>query len=499
MHKKYLLGYDLGSSSLKAALLEAQSGQLIASAMSPEVEMTIESPQIGWAEQNPEIWWQNLKIATQKLLKQAQIAPQDILAIGISYQMHGLVIVDKNQNVLRPAIIWCDSRAVNIGETAWQGLGKDYCLAHLLNSPGNFTASNLKWVQVNEPQIYAQIHQLMLPGDYLAMRMTGEITTTISGLSEGIFWDYSQQTLAKGLLDFYQIQADLCPSIVSNFSNQGVLKANIAAELGLAAGTPITYRAGDQPNNAFSLNVLQPGETATTAGTSGVIYGVVDKPTADLGSRVNTFVHVNHQSTKPRYGVLLCVNGTGILNSWLRKNLSWQNNQFSYEQLNQMAQAVSIGSEGLQVLPFGNGNERMLQNRAVGASFEGLDFNRHHQAHLARAVQEGIVFALGYGFEIFKQNGLHTQVIRAGKANMFLSPLFREAFVNVIGCKLELYDTDGAQGAARGAGVGIGFYTDFAQAFQSLKCLEALEPQTWQQTAYQEAFQKWLAALQRHL
>jgi xylulokinase len=499
MPTTYLLGYDLGSSSVKASLLNAETGKLIASASSPSLEMEILSPQATWAEQNPEIWWENVKKATQQILKATQISPRDILAIGIAYQMHGLVIVDKNQQVLRPSIIWCDSRAVEIGEKASHKLGEKYVLENLLNSPGNFTASKLRWVQENEPEIYAQIHKFMLPGDYLAMKMTGEITTTVSGLSEGIMWDYQKQALSEELFNYYKINSDLCPTIVQNFSNQGLINDFTAQELGLAAGTPITYRAGDQPNNAFSLNVLNAGETATTAGTSGVIYGVVDKPTADKLSRVNTFVHVNHQAQTERYGVLLCVNGTGILNSWLRKNLSCQNNYFSYQELNGLAQNAPIGSEGLVVLPFGNGAERMLENRNLGASFQGLDLNRHTQAHLARAVQEGIVFALGYGFEIFKQNGLHTQVIRAGKANMFLSEVFREAFVNVTNCKLELYDTDGAQGAARGAGVGIGFYGDFAQAFQGLQCLESLEPDKNKQAQYQDAYGKWENILKQKL
>jgi xylulokinase len=499
MDPTYLLGYDLGSSSVKASLLVAESGQLIDSATSPQVEMEISSPQFGWAEQNPEIWWENVKIASHKILKISQVNPKSIVAIGISYQMHGLVIVDKNQVVLRPSIIWCDSRAVGLGEEAFQKLGKIYCLENLLNSPGNFTASKLRWVQENEPEIYAKIHKFMLPGDYLAMRMTGEITTTASGLSEGIMWDYQKQTLPEKLFNYYEINPELCPAIVQNFSNQGLINASAAEELGLAEGTPITYRAGDQPNNAFSLNVLNLGETATTAGTSGVIYGVVDKPTADKLSRVNTFIHVNHQAEAERYGVLLCVNGTGILNSWLRRNLSRQNNYFSYQELNELAQNIPIGSEGLTLLPFGNGAERMLENRNIGASFQRLDLNRHTQAHLARAVQEGIVFALGYGLEIFKENGLHTQVVRAGKANMFLSPVFREAFVNVTNCKLELYNTDGAQGAARGAGVGLGFYADFAQAFQGLQCLESLEPEKNKQAQYQEAYKKWEEILKRQL
>ncbi len=491
----YFLGYDLGSSSLKASLLEAETGNLVASANAPEVEMKISSPQPGWAEQDPEIWWENLKVATHALLQKADINSQEIRAIGIAYQMHGLVAVDNNQQVLRASLIWCDSRAVAIGEQAFQHLGEEYCLNHLLNSPGNFTASKLKWVQENEPALYEKIHKIMLPGDYLAMRLTGEINTTLTGLSEGTLWDYLEHSLPKKLLEYYGFDPSLMADVVPVFANQGKIKPEIAQQLGLNPDVVISYRAGDQPNNAFSLKVLHPGETATTAGTSGVIYGIVEQPTADPQSRVNTFVHVNHQVSDARYGVLLCVNGTGIMNHWLQKTWQVKGHSFSYTELNELAAGVPIGSEGLSVLPFGNGAERVLQNQNLGASFHHLDLNRHTQAHLIRAVQEGIVFSLGYGLKIFEEMGLQTQVIRAGQANMFLSPLFCEAFVNITNARLELYNTDGAQGAARGAGLGYGYYQTESEAFLSLRCLQAFEPAPDKQAQYQTAYRHWEATL----
>lgn len=487
----YFLGYDLGSSSVKASLIEADTGKLVASAVSPDVEMEIISPQKGWAEQHPEIWWENVIKATHKLLKNTQVDATHIQAIGISYQMHGLVLVDKHQQVLRPSIIWCDSRAVSIGEDAYRKLGEIYCLGRLLNSPGNFTASKLKWVKENEPEIYAQIDKIMLPGDYLAMKMTNQVMTTVPGLSEGVMWDYEKQVLPERLFKLYDIAPELIPEIVPTFSMQGALSKQAAKTLGLKVGTQITYRGGDQPNNAFSLNVLNPGEIATTAGTSGVIYGVVDKPVSDKHSRVNTFVHSNHTNGTPRYGVLLCVNGTGILNSWLRKNLSLNGQLIDYPAMNKLASSIPIGSEGLSVLPFGNGAERMLKNADIGAGFHRLDLNRHSNAHLCRAVQEGIVFALGYGFQVFRELGLKSEVIRAGHANMFLSPLFCETFANITQTTLELYNTDGAQGAARAAGIGAQFYQNFEEAFHNLQCIKTYEPTPAQQPQYQAAFGQW--------
>ncbi len=492
----YILGYDIGSSSVKATLMEAESGRAVASAASPKKEMEIIAPAPGWAEQDPEIWWKNVKLATAHIKSTVSFDPNDIKAIGISYQMHGLVIVDKNQHLLRPAIIWCDSRAVEIGNKAAQDIGQEKCLQRLLNSPGNFTASKLKWVMENEPKLYSKIHKAMLPGDYIAMRMTGQIKTTPSGLSEAIMWDFQKQQLAELLLDYYGIDRDLLPGVVPTFSIQGELTGEAADELALKAGVKITYRAGDQPNNAFSLNVLNPGEIAAAAGTSGVIYGISDKTNYDSKSRVNTFVHVNHTRELPRYGVLLCVNGTGILNSWLRHNIA---EELTYTQMNELAEQAPIGCDGLVILPYGNGAERTLDNSNIGALVQGLNFNTHNRAHLLRAAQEGIVFALNYGLGIMRDMGVQIRTVRAGNANMFLSGLFSRAFATVTGSVVELYNTDGSHGAARGAGIGAGIYSNYEDAFVGLECECIIEPNKNIEPAYRNAYEKWLNVLKQTL
>ncbi|MDW7693251.1 FGGY family carbohydrate kinase [Flammeovirgaceae bacterium SG7u.111] len=496
MSDEILLGYDLGTSSVKVTALEAASGKVIGSATYPKEEMSIVSVQSGWAEQNPNEWWTNTIEATKEVTE--GLDTDKIAAIGIAYQMHGLVAVDVNQQVLRPSIIWCDSRAVEIGNSAFKEMGEEYCLSHFLNSPGNFTASKLKWVKENEPETYAKIHKVMLPGDFLAMKMTEQILTTVSGLSEGIMWDFKEKGVAKSLLSHYGIDDELIPEIVGSFAPQGELTAKAAAELGLKAGVKVCYRAGDQPNNAFSLNVLQPGEVAATAGTSGVVYGITDSPDFDPQSRVNTFVHVNHAKEAARYGVLLCVNGTGILNSWFKNNMTGIS-KMSYEQMNDAISQAPIGSEGLAILPFGNGAERILENNDISSQIHGLNFNQHNQAHMFRALQEGIVFALNYGFEIMKGMGLQMDVVRAGHANMFLSPIFRETFVNVTGAVVELYNTDGSQGAARGAGVGVGIYSSFQAAFEGLETILTIEPDTAVADQYKEAYNNWLTILKQYI
>ena len=492
----YILGYDIGSSSVKTTLMEAESGRAVASAASPKKEMEIIATAPGWAEQDPEIWWKNVKLATARIKSAVSFDPADIQAIGISYQMHGLVIIDRNRQVLRPAIIWCDSRAVEIGNQAAEEIGQEKCLEHLLNSPGNFTASKLKWVMENEPKLYSKIYKAMLPGDYIAMRMTGQIKTTPSGLSEAIMWDFQKQQLAELILDYYGIDGEIIPDVVPTFSIQGELTREAANELGLKAGVKIAYRAGDQPNNAFSLNVLNPGEIAATAGTSGVVYGISDKPNYDSKSRVNTFVHVNHTPDLPRYGVLLCLNGAGILNSWLRHNIA---ETLTYTQMNELAEQAPIGCDQLVILPYGNGAERTLDNTNIGAIVQGLNFNTHNRAHLLRAAQEGIVFALNYGLGIMQNMSVQVKTVRAGNANMFLSALFCRAFATVTDSVVELYNTDGSHGAARGAGIGAGIYKNYKDAFVGLECESIIEPDKNIEPAYRDAYEKWLNALKQTL
>ena len=488
---KYLLGYDIGSSSIKVSLLDIATGKAVATASSPKQEMAISVPRAGWAEQDPERWWRECVNATAELKTTYGFDTSLVAGIGVAYQMHGLVLIDKAGQVLRPAIIWCDSRAVAYGNQAFEELGEAYCLSNFLNSPGNFTASKLKWVRENEPAIYARIHKIQLPGDYIAFKLSGQLQTTVSGLSEGVFWNFKRQAIAQKLLDYYGISADLLPEVVDTFSVQGHLNAEAAVELGLTAGTSISYRAGDQPNNAFSLNVLNPGEVAATGGTSGVVYGINETNTPDPRSRVNSFVHVNSTPAQPRNGVLMCLNGTGILNSWLRKLVG----ELPYDQMNQLAAQAPVGAEGLVFLPFGNGVERILENRPAAAELRGLNFNIHHQSHVLRAAQEGIVFALNYGLDIMRASGVQVRKVRAGNANMFLSPVFREAFVNSGNVELELYNTDAAQGAARGAGIGAGVYASPAEAFGGLERILTVEPTDRLREQYQAAYSRWQDAL----
>lgn len=490
-----LLGIDIGTSSIKVSVVDAATRQSIASAQYPEKETEIISRQDGWAEQLPELWWENIQQAILKVHATKKYDPNDIRAIGIAYQMHGLVLVDKDQNVLRPGIIWCDSRAVEIGNKAFQKIGEEKCLYCLLNSPGNFTASKLAWVKENEPEIYRQVHKMMLPGDFAAMKLTGEITTTPSALSEGILWDFSKNTISKDVISYFGFDEKNIPKVLPVFAIHGSLQQSIAKKLSLQPGIPVSYKAGDQLNNALSLNVLQPGEVAATAGTSGVIYAVTDKLFADRLSRVNAFAHVNHSKDQKRLGILLCINGTGIMNRWIKDLCG----DMGYDEMNRQASQIKAGSEGLTVLPFGNGAERMLQNKIIGAHIQHIDLNKHSKAHIFRAVQEGIAFSFRYGLDIMRENNIHPTIIRAGKANMFLSNVFTVAFTNITGVAIELYDTDGAAGAARGAGFGAGIYSSVSEGFSGMNMVDSFEPQQEIQTHYHDAYHSWKNELEKFL
>ena len=485
----YLLGYDIGSSSVKGSIVDAQSGKTVAFASFPSHEAIIISKKAGWAEQEPSMWWDNLKLVTGVLLQ--RVNPKDIAAVGISYQMHGLVCIDKDCNVLRPSIIWCDSRAVPYGEKALETLGEQWCLEHLLNSPGNFTAAKLAWVKENEPELFDRIWKIMLPGDYIAMKLTDTVCTTVGGLSEGIFWDFKEDRLCARLLEHFGFGEDVIPEIKPTFGVQGTVSRKAAEELGLPEGIPVTYRAGDQPNNALSLNVFNPGEIASTAGTSGVVYGVIDKVSYDPKSRVNIFAHVNHKALSPRLGVLLCINGTGIMNSWMRRQVMLEG--ISYPEMNDLAASAPIGADGISILPFGNGAERLLENGNPGCSMHGINFNRHERRHLMRAAQEGIVFAFQYGIDLMQQMGLKVDKIHAGRANMFQSKVFRDTLAGVSGATIELYDTEGSAGAAKGAGIGAGIYKDNREAFATLERLDVIYPE--HQDEYRAAYERWKSYL----
>lgn len=481
------LGIDLGSSFVKAAIFNTGTGRCTSVAQYPDQEMTITAKFPGWAEQSPAMWWESVRAAVKAAVASHDRTLGAIGAIGITYQMHGLVCLDRQGEPLRDAIIWCDSRAVRTGEFLAGQLGHDYCRRNLLNDPGNFTASKLRWVMDHEPALYARIGKIMLPGDYIAYCMTNEICTTNSGLSEGIFWDFKDDRISAELLSAANIPVELTARVVPTFGEQGRLSAGVAHDLGLTAGIPVAYRAGDQPNNAFSLNVLEPGEIAATAGTSGVVYGVTERKFSDPESRINTFLHVNHTARHTRIGHLLCINGTGSLYSWLRRNIAAD---VSYEQMDNMAGGISAGTEGLFVLPFGNGAERVLKNSSPGCSFHGLDFNRHGQAHLFRAAMEGIALTFKYGIDIMTGIGIEPSVVRAGNANMFRSRQFRQILADVCNITIELYETDGSVGAAMGAAVGAGYYSDPEQAFAGIRKLNITEPSQDQQV-YQDHFIRW--------
>ncbi|MCX2719916.1 xylulokinase [Lentiprolixibacter aurantiacus] len=486
----YYIGYDIGSSSVKVSLVHAESGESIITIHEPENEMDISSPEAGWAEQGPEEWWTNLCLATRRVIQESGINADQITGIGIAYQMHGLVIVDREGTPLRKSIIWCDSRAVEIGEQAFYEIGEEQCRTHLLNSPGNFTVSKLKWVMENEPDIYKRTYKFMLPGDYIAFKLTGKINTTINGLSEAILWDFRKNKVADWLFDYLELDKSLIPDIVENFTNQGKTHKQASQETGLPKGIPVVYRAGDQPNNALSLNILKPGEVAVSGGTSGVIYAVTDLPESKEISRINSFVHVNYSRQHTNIGKLLCINGCGIMYRWLKSNLGVR----SYGEMNELASQVSIGSDGLIIIPFGNGSERMLDNRDVNAHFLNLDLNRHTRSHLCRAALEGIAFSFVYGMEILKNDNTPIEVIRAGNDNLFRSEIFSSTIATLIDYKIKIYNTTGSIGAARAGFIKERDFEKMEELVMQNDYVKSYDP-VKERKPYLNAYKRWEEAL----
>ncbi len=488
----YNLGLDIGSSSIKVALVEVETGKSIGVVQEPEREMGMYALKNGWAEQNPNDWWLHICSAITKIKRKYNISRTQIKGIGISYQMHGLVLVDNDGNPLRQSIIWCDSRAVEIGKDAFSKIGEDRCATQLLNSPANFTASKLKWVKQNEPEVYKKTYKFMLPGDYIAYKFSNIINTTISGLSEGIFWDFKNDNIAEFLLDHYGIDKNLIPNIVDTFGIQSVVDAKGEKESGIAAGTPIYYRAGDQPNNALSLNVFNPGEVAATGGTSGVVYAITDSLSAKESARVNNFAHVNYaKGETPRIGKLLCINGAGIQYRWLLNNLAVD----SYEDMNKLASEIPVGSDGVCLIPFGNGAERMLNNQEIGTRIVNLNLNNHHNGHLCRAALEGIAFSFVYGIEILKSDGIEAKVIRAGNDNLFRSEIFANTVATLIEQEIEIYNTTGAIGAARAANLHKGDYQAFRKVIMENDHVMTYTPLSDKQP-YVNAYKNWKKELE---
>lgn len=497
MAAQYLLGLDIGSSFIKAALVDARTRQAVATAQSPAAELPILAPQPGWAEQEPRLWWEHCIAAVRQLESLSPGGLQRVIAVGIAYQMHGLVLLDAQLQPVRPAIIWCDSRAGQIGAEAERALGTAWCLEHLLNTPGNFTAVKLAWVRRYEPELFAQARHALLPGDYIAVQLTGEPATTDCGLSEMALWHATEGRLAHEVLDALALDAALLPPRVPVAGEQGKLTPQAAAQLGLPAGIPLAYRCGDQPNNALALGALDPGEAAATAGTSGVVFAVTDNPLADPRQRVNTFLHVNHSPQQPHYGVLLCLSGAACSYRWLRATLGLAQPP-SYSVLNALAEQTPPGADGLCFLPFGNGAERMFGGRSLSAALQQLDFNLHGAGHVARAVQEGVAFALAYGLQALRELGLEFRLLRAAAGNMFLSDTFTRALSAAAQVELELRRTDGATGAALGAGFGAGLYPSWNDAVgHGSRALIVAAQQEREQ--YAAAYARWCGVLDAHL
>ena len=316
------------------------------------------------------------------------------------------------------------------------------------------------------------------------------MTTTKTGLSEGMLWDYKNNSVADFLLKYYEIDSSLIPKIVPTFGFQCKLNKKGSSECGLLEDIPIYYRAGDQPNNALSLNVLNPGEIAATAGTSGVVFAVTDNVKTNESERINNFLHVNINNSIS-LGKLLCINGAGIQYAKLKNEL----NINSYDEMNKLSSVVEVGSKQLTYLPFGNGSERMLNNINVGSKMLNFDINIHKKEHVIRATLEGIAFAFVYGMQILINDGVKPKVIRAGNDNLFKSKVFGETISTLINTDIEIYETTGAFGAARAVDLRNRDFNKFENNIIENDFLRTFSPQP-NLNDYKNAYNLWVEKLE---
>lgn len=434
------LGIDVGTSSVKVSIV-GEDGVILASATAPaSSERAINSPNPNWAEQNPEDWWEDAQQAILNLPLEARL---QVEAIGIAYQMHGLVLVDSQFQPVRPSIIWCDGRNIQESQILAESLGLDALENRLLNKPGTLTLAKLAWVAEHEPETLAKAHTFGLPGDFIAYKLTGEWSTTKSGYSEMVGWDFGASIPFEEGFRKAGWKLPL-PEARPNLEEGAPIQKVIAEKLGLPPSARVTYRAGDQPNNAFGLGVLQQGETAISAGTSGVLYGIGDS-SPGLHEGINRFLHVNSQ-----IGVLMCLNGVGSALAFARR--TWFQNQ-SYEALSELASQANP-ENCPYFFPFGNGAERILSERAF-SGFTELDFNRHNLPELARSVFEGIAFAYRLGSEKMEKAGCLSKVVNGTESGLLKSSFFAQLLANELQVELILSEGDGSTAAARGAALGI--------------------------------------------
>ncbi len=480
MTKPLYLGLDVSTTGAKALLID-ESGEVVSTATTP---LPLSTPRPLWSEQEPEAWWDGIVQAIGAALQEAGATGENVKAIGLTGQMHGLTLLDAEGEVLRPAILWNDQRTGAQCDEIRSRLGRE----RLIQITGNdaltgFTAPKILWVREHEPEIYARTAQILLPKDYIRYRLTGEYGCDKAGGAGTILFDLEARDWSPEVLQALEISSELLPPTFEGPEVSSTVSAAAAALTGLKAGTPVVGGGGDQAAGAVGSGAVEPGIVSLVLGTSGVVFATTGAPFIEPEGRLHAFCH-SVPETWHLMGVMLAAAGSL---QWFRDTLA---PDLSFDELLAPAADLAAGAEGLLFLPYLTGERTPYPDPLARAGFVGLTL-RHGKPHMTRAVLEGVAFGLRDSMELVKEAGLGeiAQVRLSGGGAK--SPLWRQILADVLGQELvTINTTEGAAfGAALLASVGAGAWPDVPTACKGIvKIVDRITPQTAQVTAYEQLY-----------
>jgi xylulokinase len=460
------LGIDIGTSGSRSVVID-ENGKVIASATALHEDFA--SPEIGWAEQNPDDWWRACKETIAKVLQ--TVKADEISAISFSGQMHGSVFLDKADKVIRPALLWCDQRTEKQCDEITAKIGKER-LIELVCNPAitGFTLPKMLWLRENEPEKWARVATVLLPKDYIRLKLSGDKASDVADSSGTLLFDVQNRKWSGEMLSAFSIDEAILPKVYESIEVTGRVSESGASETGLKIGTPIIAGAGDNAAGAIGMGIVEVGKVSATIGTSGVIFAVSDKPRLDLQGRIHTLCHAM-PGRWHNTGVTL---SAGLSFKWFRENFGDGN---SYDELVHEAEKVPSGSEGAIWLPYLMGERTPHLDANARAAFIGITAS-HTKAHFTRAVLEGVAFSLRDSLEIFKESGVEISSIRLGGGGA-KSKLWRQIQADIYGKSVEIIEADegAAFGAAILAGVGVGAWKSVEEACEkTIRVAETIEP-----------------------
>jgi xylulokinase len=487
----YMMGIDVGTSGTRAVIVRPD-GHVAGAATGDHEPMRMAKP--GWAEQSPENWWQATIIAVRAALAEAGLKGADITAIGLSGQMHGVILLDKDCAVLRPALIWCDQRSQTQCDWITSRVGAER-LIQLVSNPAltGWSAPKLLWIRDNEPAIYERAAHCLLPKDFVRFRLTGEFATDVSDASGTLLFDVTHRCWSAEMLAALEIDPSLFPRAYESPEITGEITAEVAKLTGLAAGTPVVGGGGDQAASAIGNGIVEPGLTSATLGTSGVIFAYTEEPKLDPGGRIHTFCH----AVPGKWHVMGVTQGAGLSLRWFRENFgaseAWLARQIgldTYDLIIKEAEQAPPGSLGLLWLPYLMGERTPHLDAQARGMWFGLTA-AHTRAHVIRSILEGVAFSLRDSLEIFKELGIPVEQIRASGGGS-RSPVWRQIQADIYGKELVTLRTSegSALGAALLAGVGGGIYSSVQEsARQAIQIQESVAPRAAVAPAYDRLYQ----------